>query len=69
MSARVPQGVAQRITGYKTGSIWKRYDIILQANLAVADVRIAEHFKNGEKTGRPADSKAPEPSVKQALPL
>jgi integrase len=68
-SAGVPQALAQRITGHKTGSIWKRYNLSSEADIAEAGARVAAYIENGEKKGRMTDSQPPEEAVKQELPF
>jgi len=74
-SAGMPQVLAQRITGHKTASMWKRYNISSEADVAEAGALVAayiekgEHPEKGAQRGNTTDSEAPEQTTKQALPF
>jgi len=67
-SAGVPQVLPQRITGHATASIFKRYNLTSEADMAEAGRKLAEYVENWEKKGRTRDLEASKAAADQALP-
>ena len=67
-SAGVPQVVAQKISGHATASIFKRYNLVAEADLAEAGRKVTAYVENGEKKGRMREVEAAQAQASQQLP-
>ena len=66
-SAGVPQVLAQPITGHVTASIFRRYNLVSDADLADAGRKVTTYIANRAKTGQMAEMDAIATDDKQTL--
>ena len=47
--AGIPRSVAMKISGHKTESVYRRYDIAVESDLKAAGLKMAEYHKQQQE--------------------
>jgi hypothetical protein len=62
--AGIPRSVAMSISGHRTESVYKRYDIVSSGDIQSAKEKLTEYAKLGTKLGTMALQKKPGSGLK-----